>query len=334
MASKNTQERGRARREAADRKRREEQRKSLRRRWLWSGAAVAAVAGVAGAGWLVATSGGPEPDAAVEEFTHVHGVAVPEWSSDQPFLATHEGLISMAADEEWRLVSEESHDFMGFSAHPTEEGRLYSSGHPAPGSGLTNPLGFMVSEDGGQTWEVRSLEGEVDFHAMTVGGGGEVVYGWDRALYRSTDEGHTWEQVDAPLLAQAEGAAALAGHPEDPDEVWAGTQTGLLRSGDGGQSWDPALQGAPVTAVRLDPGDPDRVLAYSLADGLMESTDGGEEWTELGWTLEDDAVGHLTIHPDNPDLVYAGTHGEGVYRSEDGGESWEALAEHGSAEHG
>ena len=330
MAGKSTQDRARARREAAETRRQEERRRSRRRRLLWAGGAgTAALVVVAAVGWFVTTGEEPGHEAGVEEFTHVHGLAIPAWAPDEPFLATHEGLVAMAPEAEWRVVSEELHDFMGFTAHPTDEGVLYSSGHPAPGSGLANPVGFMASEDGGATWEVRSLEGEVDFHAMTVGARGEVVYGWFDTLYRSTDEGYTWEQVDAPALAEAQGAAALAGHPEDPDQVWAGTQAGLSRSTDGGENWEPVLERGPVSAVHFDPADPERILAYTAASGLMESTDGGAEWVELGWTLGEDMVGHLAIHPEDPDTVYAGTYGEGVYRSQDGGRTWDPLAEAG-----
>ncbi|MFE3456681.1 F510_1955 family glycosylhydrolase [Nocardiopsis aegyptia] len=333
MGTKNPQDRARAHRQGADERRQEEQRRGRRRRLLWAGGTgAAALVLVAAVGWFVATGDEPEHEAGVEEFTHVHGLSIPAWAPEEPFLATHEGLVAIDPGAEWRVVSEELHDFMGFTAHPTDEGVLFSSGHPAPGSGLSNPVGFMASEDGGATWEVRSLEGEVDFHAMAVGARGEAVYGWFDTLYRSTDEGYTWEQVEAPALADAQGAAALAVHPEDADEVWAGTQAGLLRSTDGGGTWEPVLERGPVSAVHVDPTDPERMLAYTAGDGLMESTDGGGAWTGLGWNLGEDMVGHLAIHPEDPDTVYAGTYGEGVYRSQDGGRTWEALARAGVTE--
>src|SRR2546429_5088264 len=51
--------------------------------------------------------------------------------------------------------------YMGFAA--TAQG-AYSSGHPAPESGLTNPFGLIRSRDGGKTWDKLGLEGESDFH--------------------------------------------------------------------------------------------------------------------------------------------------------------------------
>ncbi len=280
-------------------------------------------------------SGDEAAGSGVTTFMHVHGLEVPAWAPDGAFLSTHEGLIRIDADGEWRHVSDERHDFMGFSAHPSEENILFSSGHPAQGSGLTNPLGFMVSTDGGRTWTVQALEGRADFHTMAVGGDGQAIYGWtsagDAGLHRSVDGGQEWDRVPATDLEAAGGAIALAVHPIDGDEVWAGAQAGLMHSRDGGRSWETVAGEVPVTAVSIDPADPDRVLAYAPppGDGLLESTDGGATWSPLGWQLDDDAVGHLAVHPVDPDLVYAGTFNAGLYRSNDGGRTWDTLARSG-----
>jgi hypothetical protein len=95
----------------------------------------------------------------VERFHHIHGLEVPAWAGGDVYVSTHEGLVRIDAQGRWTWVGEARHDFMGFSAHPSEEGVLYTSGHPAPGSALPNPLGFMVSRDGGQSWETLALAG-------------------------------------------------------------------------------------------------------------------------------------------------------------------------------
>jgi photosystem II stability/assembly factor-like uncharacterized protein len=333
-------EKKRAARERAAAARQEQQRRDRRRRAGIAAGTVAAVVAVAVAAvWVSRDTGGTDGQASIDGFTHVHGLEAPAWAPEVVYLSTHQGLIRIA-DDRWAEVSEQPHDFMGFAAHPTEPDVLYSSGHPAPGSLLRNPIGFMVSVDGGASWEVRSLEGMVDFHTMSVGAAGEAIYGWnvsgDVGLYRSTDDGHTWQTVAAAQLHDAGGALTLAAHPEDPDEVWAGTPAGLFRSQDAGTSWEPAIGEVPVTAVAFDPADPSRVLAYAPAprEGLLESADAGQSWTPTGWMLEadDDAVGHLAIHPDDPQQLYAGTYGEDVYRSPDSGRTWQPLASSGSPE--
>jgi photosystem II stability/assembly factor-like uncharacterized protein len=307
------------------------------RLWWGAGAAVTLVAAVVVA-W-VAAGGDDQPvaGAPVEQFSHVHGMAIPAWQPQTVYVSTHEGLIHI--DEQgWSYASGQSHDFMGFAAHPTRPDTLYTSGHPAPGAEIANPVGFMVSTDGGASWQVRSLEGEADFHALAVGAAGNVIYGWDVTgqvgLFRSTDGGRTWAPLAVPAAFVAGGVFALAAHPEDPDLLWAATDAGLLHSRDGAASWETMLSGGPVTAVTTDPSDPERILAYAAlpGDGLLESHDGGQTWTPTGWRLEagDDAVGQLAIHPDDPRISYAATFGRDLLRSGDGGRTWQPVARAGT----
>jgi hypothetical protein len=307
--------------------------RARRRRLVLTSAVVVAVVVVAGLVWWTAgRQPGSQAGQPVERFMHVHGLAIAPWAPDAVYVATHEGLTRIDGDGEWRYVSEQPHDFMGFSANPTDDGLFYSSGHPAPGTGLENPVGFMVSLDGGATWSPRSLQGQVDFHAMAVApSDGDVVYGWNGAgragLYVSSDGGASWDTIGGGMLGQVGGALSLAVHPGNADEVWAGTQGSLLVSRDAGRSWESVLPGA-VTAVAFDPADPDRVVAYAAdGDGLVESRDGGRTWTEL--VVDGDAAGNIAIHPDDPETLYVGTYGEGLRRTTDGGNSWDTLAQSG-----
>lgn len=314
------------------------QRGGVRRGALLVGAGVVVAAAVVTAlGWWPAERGAAEET--VTEFSHVHGLEVPAWDADAVYVSTHEGLIRIGEQGAWRWVGERRHDFMGFSAHPTEAGVLYSSGHPESGSELPNPIGFMVSTDRGATWQPRALAGEADFHTMAVGAEDERIYGWngvgEPGLFRSDDGGRDWEVVSAgAALAELGGALSLAVSPADSDVVWAGLQGGLVRNGEAGDDWEAVHTGGPVTAVVADPADGDRLLAYvaTAEEGLVASRDGGDSWNNLGLVLEDAAVAHLAIHPDDPELVYAATTGADVLRSRDGGQTWEALARAGEPE--
>jgi hypothetical protein len=85
---------------------------------------------------------------------HVHGLA---YSSDgkRLMIPSHHGL-AVYQDGKWAKAPGPEHDYMGFSATARN---LYSSGHPAPGSGLVNPFGLMRSDDGGRpgtSWASRA----------------------------------------------------------------------------------------------------------------------------------------------------------------------------------
>ncbi len=293
---------------------------------------------VGAAVWLLSDGNGRDQAVGepVTRFMHLHGLGIPPWASDTVYVATHEGLIRIDPDHEWRAVSEQPHDFMGFAINPDVDGMLYTSGHPAPGARFDNPVGFMVSDDHGRTWTPRALHGETDFHAMAVqASDGDVVYGFHGGLlYRTVDGGETWETLDeATVVQEAGGALSLAVDPSDAETVLVATQAGLLRLTDDGRDASLLLDG-PTTAVSSVGTDADRILAYVPAPGpgLVRSDDGGGSWQQLGFDVDEDAVGHIAVHPDEPDLVYVGTFGASLYRTVDGGRSWERLASEGVPE--
>jgi len=96
--------------------------------------------------------------------THVHGLA---YSTDgkRLYIPSHHGLAIFEGGK-WTKAPGPDHDYMGFSA---TRDRFYSSGHPAPGSGLVDPFGLMRSDDGSKTWTRLGLEGESDFHLLGTG---------------------------------------------------------------------------------------------------------------------------------------------------------------------
>ena len=87
-----------------------------------------------------------------------------------------------------------------------------------------------------------------------------------------------------------------------------------------------------LSAVAVDPGQPDHVLAASANGGVWESRDAGASWlprTDYQATL---SVGALAFDPNNGAIAYCGTGegawwgytylGNGILRSTDGGASW------------
>lgn len=318
-------DRTRARREAAARSQRARRRNAA----LIGVPVIALLAAIA-----VALGGGDEELKAPQRVErlegHIHGLAVPGWSG-QLHVATHQGLVRREDDGSWVQVSGEVHDFMGFSVHSTDEGVFYSSGHPAPGSRKPNPLGFMVSTDGGRTWDIRSLKEAADFHAMAVQPtDGDVVYAWNgfgrAGLYRSTDAGRNWDVQEVDAFTQP---LTLAVHPTEADTVWAGTEQGLLSSSDAGRSWTVVIPGTSVTAIAFDVAASGRALAYTSAHGLVEISDGGQSWNPVGWTVDGDAVIHLVVDPDDGQHLYAATMGQDLLESRDGGHNWQPLARDG-----
>lgn len=267
----------------------------------------------------------------VTHLTHVHGMDAPAWADGALLVGTHSGLVRWSEERGWRAVGSARHDLMGFRAEPEAEGVMYGSGHPDLRSGLPNPLGLIVSQDGGRTWTQRSLGGVADLHALTVTGGDRpALLAWDalaNALLRSADGGATWATLPSDALAAAGGVLALDARPTDAERVFAATARGLWRSEDSGATWFPTgLQGPPVTAVRqLDDG---ALWAFAIAPGggLQRSRDGGATWTRVAAPIGADAYATaIAAAAVDPDVMFVATSTAGILRSEDAGATWTVM---------
>jgi photosystem II stability/assembly factor-like uncharacterized protein len=122
---------------------------------------------------------------------------------------------------------------------------------------------------------------------------------------------------------------ALAAHPTRRGWLFAGTKTnGILRSTDGGATWQPAsrgLENAWVRSFAVDPAEPGVILAGVEGSplSLYKSTDGGNSWRPAGAGFLPPNIVSLAFDPRRPRTIYAaGELGPGVYRSTDGGARW------------
>lgn len=137
--------------------------------------------------------------------THVHGLAY-SMDGKRLVLPSHHGL-AVYEKGKWSKAPGPRHDYMGFAA---TRDRLYSSGHPAPGSGLVNPFGLIRSGDGGKTWDKLGFEGQSDFHLLATGWNTNAIYAWNPepnerlqrpGLYFTLNEGLKWTPAVAAGLA-------------------------------------------------------------------------------------------------------------------------------------
>ncbi|MEN9359177.1 MAG: hypothetical protein RL095_712 [Verrucomicrobiota bacterium] len=113
---------------------------------------------------------------------------------------------------------------------------------------------------------------------------------------------------------------------------------GLLRSGDGGKSWqgaDGQLKGDAlfVRSVAVHPSDPQLLLRACgrgrSGSSLWLSRDGGASWNKLDFDGDFDGEGPsalcgeiLAFDPQKPDTVFAGCESRGFFRSDDLGRTW------------
>ena len=176
------------------------------------------------------------------------------------------------------------------------------------------------------------------------------------SIYRTSDGGVTWTWVgdiyqqygDTPSTTIFATLRDLQIAPDNPDHVYAGTETGINISQNGGRDWTNTMPGLVyVNSIAIDPINSDNIWIgtgrpYTQSDaeiiGIFKSTDGGETWQEklpreTPGEEELDSVEVILFDTNNPMTIYAGTrkwddlggYNGGLRKSTDGGETWSPL---------
>lgn len=282
-------------------------RRVWRRSLLALAVAMVPVAVLAGCG----DDEGPSNDGGGIVIEHVHGLGVNP-ADRALYVATHDGMVRVEPGSgQVEPVGEAKQDTMGFTVVDPDE--FLGSGHPGPGDGGPTSLGLIASNDGGQSWENVSLNGQADFHILRYGSG--RIYAFDALsgqLLVSDDEGASWERREAPR-----GLIDLALDPADPDHVLAATQNGVLESSDGGARWRPLADAVGLLAWP----DPNRLFLIDARGRAQQSDDDGRSWESLG------SIGAQpsALVADGPDEFYAARVDGAILASDDGGASWDEL---------
>jgi photosystem II stability/assembly factor-like uncharacterized protein len=152
--------------------------------------------------------------------------------------------------------------------------------------------------------------------------------GW--GVWHSPDAGRSWVRHRAPFPLNSR-IQALVAHPVEPRTVYAGGDTGLFRSSDGGARWQRV--GAPgalptIWSLCIDPVDPAVLFAGTRPAAVYRSRDGGHSWERLRLAIAPECsigtpfVTSLIVDADDHRTVWAGVEIDGVFRSPDGGDTW------------
>lgn len=174
--------------------------------------------------------------------------------------------------------------------------------------------GVMIrTTDGGLTWgNLESVEAPVLSFAFDTSG--DVLYALlsGKGMVRSRDGGATFEEIpgksERSVTKSLPTATALAPDPSRSGTLYAGTEEGLFRSGDFGDSWEeiPVIESSKefsVRAIAINPRNSNE-LVYSAALAIYKSIDGGKTWsvTQLDGSR---AAGLLRYDPSDFTIIYA-----------------------------
>ncbi|MCY9692952.1 F510_1955 family glycosylhydrolase [Paenibacillus alginolyticus] len=265
---------------------------------------------------------------------HIHGIGYSS-NGKQILIPAHNGLVAYS-EGKWKNVEVPKHDYMGFI---NVDNGFYSSGHPVAGSNLKNPLGIVKSEDLGKTLSRLGLEGESDFHGMTVGFKSHSIYVFNAqpnskmnsaGLFYSTDDAKTWNKSAAVGLSGE--PIALSAHPMDAKTIAIGTKAGLLISTDSGNRFETLLPQIIVSAVYFSKNG-DLFVASPQSSTLKQinlETKATKE-VNLPSLDKDDAVSYIAQNPATDSEITIATFKKDIYISKDTGTNWIKIVDKGKS---
>jgi len=205
----------------------------------------------------------------------------------------------------------------------------------------TGQGGLLESKDGGRTWRVLKWFGQALAKLMVNPHSSQELLAVtsDEVVYKSFDGGEKW--ADLSIGLRKSGSLQLATIPAtnitypprqimpnpfsaftgsrryfetivvDPnrfDTIYVGSKAGLLRSTDGGYSWEPIdvlipPESLPVTAVAIYPGN-SNLMFVGASSQIFQSNDNGLDWKTINLPTKS-KIRQLLIHPSKSEIMFA-----------------------------
>jgi photosystem II stability/assembly factor-like uncharacterized protein len=267
-----------------------------------------------------------------------------------------------------------THQWYDGTPHPWEFKRVW---HVEPS--LTDPdtvfagvedAAIFRTTDGGQSWqELPGLRNHSTGNRWQPGAGGMCLHTIlldpvnagrmfvaisAAGAFRTDDSGETWRPINKGLQSQyiPDPAAEvghcvhrIAMHPSRPDVLYMQKHWDVLRSTNGGDSWEEVSGNLPTDfgfVIDVNSHEPDTIYVLPIKSDsehyppegklrVYRSRTGGNDWEPLtnGLPQRDCYVNVLrdamAVDSLEPCGIYFGTTGGQVYGSADGGDSWAPI---------
>ncbi len=128
-------------------------------------------------------------------------------------------------------------------------------------------------------------------------------------VWRTSNRGETWTEATQGLLAEETRDVAIS--RSDSRIMFAASNVGVLKSTDGGSSWNYTAFGnisayPAVTAAYLIAISPvsSNILLCASSNRIFRSTDGGDSWEQTYANPSGETIRDIAFHPTNASIFY------------------------------
>ena len=225
------------------------------------------------------------------------------------YVATGAGVLKSAdAGATWVLENAvDGEAAWALAMNPAQPSTLMASFNPAPypSPGYALVPNVYRSTDGGVTWAllanspvaVAALACDPSNPNVWYAAGRDPSSLGGSSVYKTADNGATWSR-----LTDAGGRGGTVSLAVGSTAIYVATLNGVILSRDGGVTWTATSLGAEVTALALDPNNPQTL--YAAAGSIYASVDGGTTWTTALGVRQN--VQTLAVLPSTPSTVFVG----------------------------
>jgi photosystem II stability/assembly factor-like uncharacterized protein len=175
---------------------------------------------------------------------------------------------------------------------------------------------ILKSTDGGNTWlTVRRQAGDKIIDILVDLSNNRIIYvGTTKSgILKSLDAGQNWTSLGAGLASYvgSHEYKQLIPDPATPNGLIFISKFGLLRTVDGGDSWQviellPNAKKTSILAVAVNPKS-SAEFYYATASSLVKTSDGGVKWSSKKMPFSTRLTTGIFISSENPNIVYLTT---------------------------